>query len=439
MSRTIEKVLLGLFICSAAVFGVSNFSVKNSKIYGPDGREFVPRGVNVNGINWAWPGEVTQDGEKIIEWWKFNAVRINCFLFNGTHHNHTNHKDNNDLDSMVRYFTSRKIVAMIDFHDPLYMNDDLFAKDTPELKKVSEWFAGLAEKYIDNPYVWFDCANEPGGSCVSSSCGETWVKMHQNLIRAIRETGNKNIITVEGWNWGQDGGARWSSSPVPTERSAILSYGDRVQEFDGKKQENVIFHFHTYDQWNYNVAKMKDYVDRVHANGWALINGEFGVWNGAPNLKQSVSSAMQCYQENHLGFFVWSWYGGDGNQLVGGGRGGNTNDKDNPTNLTWMGSQIWNATHTELDLDTIPVAVENRSGRSFRPLTPGTMKRNFAGVSTTLPSAEQYLFDIIGLNGSLRYTGHHAPLPHSRLSAGTYCTRITTQAAEYRGKLIFQK
>jgi len=55
------------------------FTVQGSKIIGPDGKEFVAKGINVNGPHWPWKRSTVDDVDLIADVWKFNSVRVNCF------------------------------------------------------------------------------------------------------------------------------------------------------------------------------------------------------------------------------------------------------------------------------------------------------------------------------------------------------------------------
>ena len=53
------------------------FEVVGTKIYDHNGREFIAKGVNVNGPGFGWPGDTPGYAEEIIERWQFNSIRLN--------------------------------------------------------------------------------------------------------------------------------------------------------------------------------------------------------------------------------------------------------------------------------------------------------------------------------------------------------------------------
>ncbi|HEY9844568.1 MAG TPA: PA14 domain-containing protein, partial [Candidatus Caenarcaniphilales bacterium] len=65
-----------------------------------------------------------------------------------------------------------------------------------------------------------------------------------------------------------------------------------------------------------------------------------------------------------IGRIVWAWWGGDENDLTTSGNGGgwHINSCTNPTNLTWLGQQVWQDTHRTETLDSVPPSSTSTSG-----------------------------------------------------------------------------
>ena len=313
------------------------FSVRGTKIYGPDGKEFVAKGVNVNGYNWVWTRSTVNDVHLIVDCWAFNLVRVNSFLFMGES-KYPQYTNNNDLDAIVKTYTERGIVVVFEGHDRIgsyYEGDDLTT--------LVAWFTDLARKYKDNPYVWFDVANEPGGR--KSLDSNNWINMHGQVIKGIRDdAGANNIIIVEGAYGGQDTA---SEAPNVTD-SAILQYGEDVIHFGGRSFQNIVFSIHTYDLWNQGDAKLASFFDQVAEKGYAMIIGEYGIRTDRDVLA-AAKSTLNVTIPRGIGRIVWQWEGRDDNDLTTGpseGGGWEINDCTNPTNLTWLGEQVWIDNHT---------------------------------------------------------------------------------------------
>ena len=315
-----------------------NFTVSGTTIHGPQGNVFVAKGVNVSGLNWVWSRPTVPDVDLIVDCWDFNLVRVNSFLFTGEQRWPQNDV-NNDLDAIVRAFTERGVVVVFEAHDRIggYYQGEF-------LTRLIQWYTDLATRYRDNPYVWFDVMNEPGG--LYSIDADQWINMHGQVIQAIRNTGANNIIIVEGANGGQDAGDT-SSGMVSESGSAILQYADEVLNYNGQSFSNIVFSIHPYDQWNGGDARMADYFDRVQARGLAMIVGEYGVQTNA-NTQAAAQSVFNTTPPRDIGRIVWHWDGGDDNDLTTNTSTGGGWEIDNceaPTNLSWLGSRVWDDNH----------------------------------------------------------------------------------------------
>ena len=303
------------------------FRVSGSTIYDPQGNVFVARGTNVNGYNWVWDRSTTGDAASMDNCWNFNLVRVNSFLFSGRIQ-WQQYSANNNLDAIVNAFTSRGIVVMFEAHDHIgsyYQGSDL---DT-----LVTWFTDLANRYRNNPYVWFDIMNEPGGRGGIDS--NQWINMHGRVIEAIRGTGANNIIVVEGAYGGQD-------SPGD---SAILRFGQQLFNYNGHQYGNIVFSIHPYDLWN-NSA-LGGFIDQVRAQNLALVIGEYGVQTDQDVLRAAQAIFSDAVPRG-IGIIVWHWDGHDWNDLTANttwGGGWEINNCANPTNLSWLGQQIWDVNH----------------------------------------------------------------------------------------------
>jgi hypothetical protein len=306
------------------------FTVDGADILDPNGQPFIVKGINVGGMNWTWDRPTLPDIDMIIQCWKFNLVRVNSFLFLGEIR-YPQYGTNNDLDAIVQAFTSRGIVVILEAHDRIggyYLGK--------ELDYLVDWYTDLAIRYRDNPYVWFDVMNEPGGR--NGVDVERWVYMHGEVIKAIRGTAQaNNIIIVEAAYGGQD----------TSEDSSILNYSDQILNYEGQRYSNIVFSIHPYDLWNAGDAQMADFFDRVRAQNLALVIGEYGVQTDR-DVRAAAESVFNTAPPRGVGRIVWHWVGGDDNDLTENtsmGGGWEIDNCENPTNLSWLGQQVWNDNH----------------------------------------------------------------------------------------------
>lgn len=331
------------------------FQIVGSQIIGPDGNAFIPKGVNVSGMKWGWPGNPVNHVTKIVDDWGFNMVRVNCRMYD-FFWNEQNVSANSpfqtilDMQPIVDAFTSRNVVVMFEFHDATgsyYEGDPLY--------DLMDAWRDIIAYYGDNPYVWFNIMNEPGGEDSPQRINQ-WVSMHQQVIEVIRdEQANSNVIVVDAHFWGQDAGAR-TSDPVVESNSSILSAGDQLINFNGKTYENIMFSFHTYDQWNVGGLpqlsyRMHDYIERIKEKGFAVMIGEYGTKpeEGFLYFPKAFQASIDVASAHGVGLLWWHWYGGDNIKLTTSGNGGGSqiNSSVNPTNLTWAGQQVWDYNHFE--------------------------------------------------------------------------------------------
>ncbi len=326
----------------------TGFRVCGTKVYDPQGKEFVVKGVNVGGPGWSWNETTTAQFEFIVNKWKFNTIRL-CvkggpdpdsyisFLCAESKFPEYQYTTFGTLREIIKKYTDAKTVVLISWHKVggLYTNFDCAAS----------WWKTIAREYKDNPYVWFDMFNEP-----QVSSNETWKNTFQEMTDQIRSTGNTNIIVATGNWWGQDAND-WNCANVSESKSALLS--QRLND----PADNIVYAFHAYDQWTQCQGKMDDFLDRLIAKGKCVIVGEYGVFNNN-DVSSVVEITLSAVAPRKIGRIAWAWWGGDKNDLTTGGNGGGQNtqydENGNATNLTAFGSKVWTDLRIVETLSEIP-------------------------------------------------------------------------------------
>jgi len=332
-----------------------NFTVNGTEILDPDGQKFIAKGVNVNGPRWPWSRDTLQDVDLIVDKWKFNTVRVTMYPRMAF----WNISNNMDLDGIINAFTSKHVVTMIEDHDftglyPLANGvTDKEGSYYMSLEELKAYWVDLANKYKDNPYVWFNPMNEPGlGGLSNAASAARWKVVHEEIIKAIRDAGAANIIVLDGHNYGQEGGFKNGTAD-----SAILTNGeDLVAHYD-----NLVFSLHMYGEWMDGQQRLETYLDTAADKGLAVMIGEYGA--GVDNATISSTAAMfNAAVPRSIGRIVWAWEGEDQFDLTnpkltskGGGWEIDKTDGSRPTNLSWFGNQVWDDNHGNL---TIPVTLD---------------------------------------------------------------------------------
>ncbi|RYU92115.1 hypothetical protein EWM62_01345 [Mucilaginibacter terrigena] len=317
------------------------FTIKDSRIIGPDGNEFIPIGINVNGPYWPWQHPTIPDVPLIADTWKFNSVRLNCWPEFSTIN-----QNNTDMDGIIKAFTDKKVVVMIEEH-----NWTGKYPTSSELATLSAWYKDLAVKYKDNPYVWFNIMNEPGQS--GGDVPAEWLSDHETVIKTIRDAGNDNIIVCDEHGYGQGNGYNGG-----TAKSGILTYGPTLTS----KYKNIMFSVHAYELWVYGDQRMNDYINDVTAKKLALMVGEFGV--GSDIASAVATTVYKNVVAKKIGRLGWQWDGVDIHKLTTTGGGGGY-DIDNtsgakPGNLSFVGNLLWLDTHGGVNIngpEVVPPAV----------------------------------------------------------------------------------
>ena len=330
---------LGLSFAGAAQ--AQEFTVSGSKIYTPSGAEYVMNGANVG----LWTDNATATHVNLIKnHWRFNCVRV--FLKLANNDANTNPTDAL-LDKYVNAYTTDtngpKTVVMLEFHD----KSGSFYRDgeTPSKTDLRNAWIRIANRYKNNPYVWFNIMNEPGGG---SNVAQEWYDLHLDMIQTIRAQGAKNIIVCDGQNFASEENNS-KANFVTDAGSAALTYGQALRDADPQKR--LVFGLHTYVGWNYPASKLLNFVDRVHAKGLPLIVGEYAATTGNSlgdyDVTEAARAVFEVSKARKVGKLVWHYWNWDGNALCtsywGGADGGaiNRTDGTRPTNLTWLGERLW--------------------------------------------------------------------------------------------------
>jgi uncharacterized protein YjdB len=358
---------------SGAPLPSNNFTVVGSKIYDPCGNEFYPVGANLNGPNWVWPGTCEGGALNFKNVWNFNTVRLNMAYYDILRgwptfpqgQMITSAQNQATLDRIIDEYTSLGIVVQLELHDwtGTYPNSS-------DVQKICDQFRFWANRYKDNPWVWFNPINEPGGH-QDNPVNPLYRDVHREFVKAIRDdAGANNMIVIDGAAYGQDVGGTYNANLVEEQRSGILSYGQSIKSFGGKTYENVIFAFHVYGQWGFGTdaqraTKMIDYIDRVHAKGLHLHVGELGWYSNNQTDPEALGTrtAYQVCPGKDVGVIAWHGQPGDGFSLVASGSGNILTYSSLPS-LSWTGQYIYNISSQRGGVNCIP--------NQFKSLTIGS-------------------------------------------------------------------
>jgi mannan endo-1,4-beta-mannosidase len=350
--RRLVAVVVGVLAIAALVGGSAllrgdepaGFRLDGTRIVAPDGKPFVPVGMNLLGPDAFFNADGRTAGlaRVLADDWRVNTVRLNLCLPRGCSYTDVHNQHNDDLDALVAEYTGQGLVVVLALHQvqPGHW------PSPSELDDIGRWWADKARRFGHNPYVWFNLLNEPGHGTPASG---RWLDVHRRLLRAVRDGGGRNLVVVDGSNWGQDAGGSHGAR-VATADSSILRYGARLRALD----DRVLFSFHAYDQWGPpdldtegRDRRLADYIDRAHRAGLALMIGEAGGVREPCCDPRSLGTKAAYRVAPGRGVGILAWHGQAVDELrlvVGDGAASpaDIDDPEQPTNLTWQGTLLWN-------------------------------------------------------------------------------------------------
>jgi hypothetical protein len=387
-----------------------NFSLSGSTILDPSGEPFVVKGVNANGPRWPWSRSTLQDIEVIADLWKFNTVRLNAFP-RMEYHGVPEH--NGNLDELIDWYTKKGLVIMIENHDSTgvypkaeaqLIPDPMSSSGTivriPSLDEVTAWWVDKANRYKDNPYVWFNLLNEPGmGGLSNDDSIQRWKEVHDHVAEAIRDTGAQNMIVLDEHSFGQGNGYVRGDAD-----SAVLSEGD----YFAGKYDNVIFSLHMYELWDQGETRLHQYVQSAQSKNLPIIIGEYAD-SGSSSLRSATEAMFNVAIPNGVGRIVWSWDNVADSMLrltngntFGAGWEINRLDERKPSNLTWMGSMIWDDNHDlfvnkGMDAAVSEVVVSDTSFQQGDSIRLGAEIRLLGSRNWTAEDSVQVVFNVNGV------------------------------------------
>jgi mannan endo-1,4-beta-mannosidase len=322
------------------------FQIIGTKIYDPNGREFISKGANM----FAWEGITNVNN--YLNVWGFNTIRVPNYLLGSYNQPHPATNGYGTNHQIVDAYTSQGAVVIFDAHDRIggyYEGNDW--------QTLKDYWQDMAQEFGDNPYVWFDLHNEPGNSTSNS---QQWVNYHRELIDIIRAEGANNVIIVEGETWGQD----YLTQTITNHADAVIA-----------GNENILFSIHAYDRWN--GRDIGAYFDNLHNQDIPIIVGEYGSENVGQSTLDASNRMMTAAQQREIGRIVWNAKGDDLNDLTT-GTGGHAEyfDGTNTNILTSLGTLVWNDLQRTEDLEVLDGYGDDNNNSTF---STGTFEVNSTG------------------------------------------------------------
>lgn len=297
------------------------FYTVGTKIIDPDGHVFFPVGANVGmTLNFNWAGNANGHADDALAW-GWNTVRLNLACTTKADWGTMRERKGlpyflNAVDQIVKEYTAKHIVVMLECHD--YTGNSVAFNGIPDpdhmpprdyssnpvpnatyISELDEFWKDVAIKYRDNPYVWFNALNEPGGSDNAS-----WQLVQKRYLNLIRSTGAENLFVADVMNTGNDAG--WLG--------ALKIYDPSMGPALAAGQCNVLFSMHDYGGMAnagkdaagnpiINVAPFKDYWQKVQAANLPMMIGEYGVEDAAASYSPQPDGTIRILNDAAGGVF----------------------------------------------------------------------------------------------------------------------------------------
>lgn len=263
------------------------FTAIGSQIIGPDGKPFVP--VGINDTSPTTHNEYMNRMDELVSKGA-NTIRLMGNRFDIS-------DPNSDFNKEVRAATDAGMVALVAYTPEAnqYGGTGEIVSGQ-ELQYAQDAMAASAEMYKDNPNVWFNTINESGAN--GDAQNPAWMQEQEAIMSSIRATGNKNPIVIDDTLYGQG-----ATDPSLTQ-SGILANAKQLQSYG-----NVIASVHVYQSGDINQLKgnIQKGAKAIQDTGMPVMFGEYGL-NGEDN--SGLIATMQATEEMNIGRLVWQ----DGNQ-----------------------------------------------------------------------------------------------------------------------------
>ncbi len=308
------------------------FYIVGKDIIDPDGNIFYPIGANVGvEANFSWRGTADGRVNDALEW-GWNTIRLTMYCTDGSSWTSRSKYGYQGLldqvDGIVQEYTSRKIVVMIECHDPF-----------DNVGQVDQFWTDMAKKYKSNTYVWFNAANEPVWSD-----NNAWITFQNKYYDLVRANGAENIFVADALNAGNDGG--WDG--------AMLLYDDPIGPDLVKGRCNVLLAMHAYGGTASRIGTEK-YFETIQNKNLPLVIGELGYTvdgsTTAGNFelnRQGTNEALELAPGRGIGLLFWHGTHGDNYSLKN--DGGPFYSGGSGSNLSPAGQKMWDIGHNPPNL-----------------------------------------------------------------------------------------
>jgi len=209
------------------------------------------------------------------------------------------------LDALVAKAAERKVTIIVDVHNyGMYYGKVIGSKEVPVSAYLDLW-TRLATHFRDNPYVVFGLMNEP-----HEHKPDAWAPIAQAAVKAIRDTGAKQLILVPG--------AGYSGAHLWLQKDGNLSNAEALIDIKDPAK-NFIYEAHIYFDADVSgahatcvngevgVERLKDFTAWLRQKGRKAFLGEFGA-SKDPVCLEALQKTLQYMSDNNDVWYGWTYW-----------------------------------------------------------------------------------------------------------------------------------
>jgi hypothetical protein len=295
--------------------GDGKFHVVGTQIVGPAGGTFVPRGVNIGGLEQTSKGyDVAYWNYKRMKSWGVNFVRValsdtfwlkSMCTYDATYQA--------KVDQIVKWGEQLKMLVLLDDHNGTRgqtcgQGKWFNLERSPDIHNLT-FVKQLGTRYKGKPYVAIDLYNEPhdisddvwrNGGVVD---GYRAVGMQQ-LLDGVRSTGFDGIVMATGNFWGQD--LRMIvDNPLSPDRNVV--YG--AHEYPYWCGARLYSRYEPFGRCNGHLYSpyLDTHIPQALSKR-AVMLSEFGTQRP---IAAEVAEPIQWAEDHHIGWAAWLWCNGE--------------------------------------------------------------------------------------------------------------------------------
>jgi aryl-phospho-beta-D-glucosidase BglC (GH1 family) len=271
-------ISLILFFSCLCISGIVGYTVTGNKIYDPNGKQVLLRGVDRPSFEWSLTGEQASSNDyALMRQWGSNVVRIatNQDFWLGSSYA----AYQSTIDQQVTWATAAGMGVILDLHWNQGGQQNMADRNS-----ITFW-TQVAGKYKNNAWVMFELYNEPHDVSWSQWLnGDATYAGMQEMYTAIRNAGALNTVLVGGLNWAFD--------------LSGVSSGFALTGV------NIAYATHPYDYAGKQIADWPAAFGNL-ASTSPVVMTEFGQYCATNTY---VSDLLAYAQSNGIHWTAWAWY-----------------------------------------------------------------------------------------------------------------------------------